>query len=554
VKPLAQEKSWEKDPGLWVIFFLYLLVAALTFNRGLFLSDEGYQLYYSWLLTRGQRIYKDFFLTVAPFNYLVQALLLEIFGPKLLVSRLYSALIGLAGFFSLAYISRKIIPGRYWLCSAGLCIIFSPNLFNFAQHAVMSKYYMVFSLALALVWLERGSLLAFFASGICAGIAGFSYQSLVAVAAAELCLGLWLRDRNKSRGWLGPALAFGAGFGLVALGVFIYLAEARLLEESFSLLVLGNRKKHVFDVFFRYILPAMALIAFLHIAPARLYFQKPRNRLIMAMVCQVVFIGFLVLALFRAGSNFFLASNMLSWVVPAALFASAFAFLLKQPRDHFRLFVFGTSICLFLAGLLGGYDIGHNLSSSLLLIPWFGFLCERIFRSGLKKLLLENALLPLLLLLMLLGLGTMLFWRWELWGEVEPLHRCTARLSLATARGIYTSPRQKRELEEVVSFIQNNSRAGDRILVYPNQLLIYFLAERVSLSRAPFFYYETTNLGELVKAAEAAGRSQGVVVLQLKQGKIFQPLESPQAELIIRELSQACAHRLELEDYLLCAL
>ena len=551
---MAQEKSWLKDPGLWVIFLLYLGVAALTFNRGLFLSDEGYQLYYSWLITKGQRIYKDFFLTVAPFNYMLQALLLKIFGVKLIVSRIYAALVSLAGFFSIAYISRKTVPGRYWLLGAGLCIIFSNNLFNFAQHAVMSKYYMVFSLALALVWFESGSLPAFFASGLCAGMASFSYQSLAAVAAAELVLGLWLKDRNKIRGWLVPGLIFCAGFAVIALAVFIYLARERLLQESFSLLVLGNRKKHVFDVSFRYLLPAIIIICFLNIAPAKIPFQKPRNKLILAGISQGLFILFLVFALVRAGSHFFIVSNMLSWIVPAALFALAFAFLSQGQKTRRQLLIFGVGAFLLLVGLLGGYDIGHNLSSCLLLIPWFGFLSERLVRSGRRKILQESASLPFLLLILLAGLATMLVWRWELWGQVEPLHRCTARLSLNSARGIYTSPRQKRELEAVVSFIQNNSRVQDPILVYPNQLLIYFLAERVSLSRAPFFFYETTNLGELAKAAELARQNKGLVIFQLKDGKLFQPLQSPQADSIIRNLSQACVREIELEGYKLCAL
>ena len=105
---MEQERSFFKQPWLWLIFSLYLALAAFSFNRGLLLSDEAFPLYYSWLITRGQKIYKDFFITTAPLSYLIQAWLIKIFGLKMIVSKINAALIGVAGFFAIAYISKKI--------------------------------------------------------------------------------------------------------------------------------------------------------------------------------------------------------------------------------------------------------------------------------------------------------------------------------------------------------------------------------------------------------------------------------------------------------------
>ena len=548
---MEKERSFLKEPWLWLIFFLYLALAAASFNRGLLLSDEGYQMYYSWLMANGQKIYKDFFLTVAPFAYMVQAALIKIFGVKLIVSRIYAAILGIAGFFALSYISKKAVPGKYWLLSAGLYIVFSNNLFNYSQHCVMSKYFFIFSLALALHWFDSGSLLAFFCSGLFAGMAGFSYQSLVAVAGAQMILCLWFKDKNHFRDWLKPAIAYGAGFTVIAAVVFIYLAQARLLEESLQLLVFGNRKQHVFVVLFKYILPVILAVCVLNFVPIRVRFKKYNT--VISAVMQGIFIVILCTILANAFENLSFTANVLSWILPVALFSAAFAYLSKEKASGRRMLAFYICALFFPIGLLGGYDIGHNLSSALLLIPWTGYLAEKLLKSSPGKIWAESAALPIMLVVLVAGLATMVVWRWELWGELEPLYRCNSRLELKTARGIYTSPEQKQELETLVAYLQKNTAAQDKILIFPNQLLIYYLAERVSLSKAPFFYYETTDLGELEKAAALSKTNQTPVIFQLKDGKIFQPLNSAKAEAIIEDLLKSCSQKIELKNYLICA-
>jgi hypothetical protein len=549
---LEPEPGFFREKWLWLIFAAYLTLVALSFNRGLFLSDEGYQLYYAWLMAHGEKIYKDFFLTVAPLAYMLQALLIKTLGPDLIYSRIYAALYGVACFFALAYISRKSVPGKWWLMSAGLIVIFSNNLINVSQHCVMAKYFFIFSTAFAILYFETGRLSAFFLSGLFAGAASFSYQSLAAAGLGQMVLILWYGKGRNLREWVKPVIIHGAGFGVVALIVFIYLARLHLLEESFNLTVLGNRKQHVFVVLFKYVFPAILAIFVLNFVPIRYKFKK-YNPVVSALM-QGVFILIAGSVLANAFENLSFAGNVLSWILPTALFAAAFAFLKRDGAAPIQLAVFYTSALFFWVGLLGGYDIGHNLSSALLLIPWTGYLFMKLWRSGAKKIIAESLPLALALALVLFGLLTMVVWRWELWGEVEPLFRCNSRLELKTAKWIYTSPERKNELETVVDYIVKNTGPEDRILVYPNQLLIYYLAERASLSKAPFFYYETTNLGELEKAAALSKKNQTPVIFQLQEGRLFQPLNSMKAENLIEDLEQSCLKKIRLPDYLICEL
>ena len=416
----------------------------------------------------------------------------------------------------------------------------------------MSKYFFAFSMALALYWFESGSLFAFFCSGLFAGMATFSYQSLAAVAAAQLILCLWFKDKHDIRAWVGPAAAYCAGFAVVAMIVFGYLAQKRLLEEAFQILVLGNRKAHVFVFLFKYILPAILLVAFLNYVPIRIKFNKSHAGI--SAILQGIFIIILGCLLVGAFKNFYVGANAFSWVLPAALFSATFAYLSKEKASGKQMLAFYISAIFFLVGLLGGYDIGHNLSSAMLLIPWTGYLAGKLFESGPRKIWAESAALPVLLLILLIGIATMVVWRWEIWGEVDPLYKCSSRLELKTARGIYVAPETKQELETLVAYIQNNTRPEDKILVYPNQLLIYYLAERVSLSKSPFFYFETADLGELEKAAALSKTNKTPVIFQLKDGKIFQPLNSAKAEAIVADLLKSCSSKIELKDYLICSL
>ncbi len=549
MRELDKKNRWIAEPRLWLIFLGYLLVAAFSFNRGLLLTDEGYQLYFSWRIASGEKIYRDFSLQVAPLSFFIQALLIKWFGPELIVSRLWALLIGTGGFFGIAYLSRKIVSGKSWLIGPGLYILFSNNLFNFAHYSVESKYYLLFSLALALAWLGSGSAISFFLSGMFAGMAACSYQSFAIIAFLELAAFLAGRDRKKIPGWKKPAAVFLLGAALSALPIAIYLGRERLLQETVSALIFSaGTKKHIYYFLLCRVLP----VSFAAVL-ATLALKKLWNLGGIAQVSAIVIL--ILVPVFLATFSFehpvFIAHG-LSLLVPLVLYALSFAYLRESPRLANLWPALGFCCLVLLVGLLSGYDLGHNLVSAIFLLPWIGFLFERWQEKG-RKILGWN--IPgLLVLALFLGCSLYLFLsRFETYREVEPIYRCRSRLELKTAQWIYTSPAQKAELEGLVGIIQKLTRPGDKILVFPNHLLLYYLSQRPSVSRAPYFYYELADLGSLSRAVDSTLSEKSPVIFQMRGGKIFQPLASERANLLTGKISLACRDKQLLGNYLICS-
>jgi len=547
---LNKERIWIKEPGIWLIFFLYLAAAAFSFNRGLLLSDEGYQLYFSWLISRGQKIYKDFFLQVAPLSYLIQALLIKIFGLKIIVSRIYALLLGIAGFFGIAYISKKIVPGRFWLASASLYIFFSNNLFNFSHYSVESRLELVLSLAFALSWFDSRRLIMMFFSGLFAAMAAASYQSFTALAGLELIIFIAFRDKDKNPDWLKPLAAYVGGFAVVGFAVGAYLAYERLLQEAFSALVFSATSKgHIYYALIHLVLPIMAAAVALTIFLSRPWHEGAAVRFLSSTAITLI-LG--IAGAYIIVKRTFILPHLISLLVVTAGFTLSAVYLEREGTKR-QWLVWAAGVGLFLLGLLSGHDLQHNLASSILLVPWAGFLVERWKRSSRIK---TPGLSPagIVVMVFLFAASIYLFaTRIEFYGDVEPLYRCNSALEIGTARGIYTSRAQKLELETLVRKTEELTKPGDKILVYPNYLLIYNLCLRASVSPRPYFFYELAEINALDRAVNAAIQSKSLVIFQLKNGEIFQPLESKRAGQLIAELSDSCSEKTALQNYLICA-
>jgi len=546
---LEQERSFFKDPRLWLIFFCYLGAGLISFNRGLLLADEGYELYFSWMIARGARIYKDFSLQVAPLSFLIQAALIKLFGFKLIISRIYALALGGVGFLAAGYLSRKLAPGRAWLISSALFIFFSNNLFNYAHYSVDSKFLLVAGLAFTVAALKSPGPWAALLAGVFMGAAVCSYQSFIIIAAAEAAL-LVIRKQD-ARGRVRALQLFLAGVLLVALPVLAYLAKARLLEETWTALVnSGATKSHVFRFLFIAVYPLVLVAGLATLLIKRLWSAGGWGRtasviLILAALGLSIVLGF---------HNPAPVPHLISLLAPAVLFTLAGSYLASDAGTIEQWTIWIISALLFLTGLQSGYDLAHNLSSALLVIPWVGFLASRLpLTERFKPWGLSAAGLGLAALIF--GASIFMFLtRAELFGEAPPLWRCTGRLDLATASGIYTTEEQARELEILVARINALARPGEPVLAFPSQLLLYPLSGHPSLSPAPYFYYELADLKQLSAAADRALAEKSVVVFQLQKGKIFQPLAGAQAREIIDHLAASCVEKTELKDYLVCRL
>jgi len=548
---LVQEKNWLGEKGLWLVFLVYFLVALASFNRGILLTDEGYQVIFAWLISRGEKIYKDYYLHVFPLSFLLQAILVKLFGFKLILFKIYSVLFGIAGFFSISYISRKIAPEKFWLISSSLYIFFSNNLFNFTLFSIESKLLLILSLCFGIAGLDSRKPAHWFGAGFFAAMAGFEYQTLFAIALVELILlCVFLRKKNW-RELFPPLIAFLSGFLLVSLAILIYLLHARLLQETLQVLFSYTwAKKHVWRQLVHLIFPLLLVNVLLIIAVKKLWQGKRASR-VFALVILFSALSALIYFWFKFPK---LLPHSLSLLVPTSLFSLSGIYLFDESRDSRLWLVFIISILLFLTGLFSGYNLGYNLTASILLIPWTGFLVQRWQKASRAKFFGLSPAGLALTVFMFSAFIYMFIFRTELDGEVEPIYQSRFALNLKTARGIYTSREKKAEMETLVKIIQERTRPDEKIFVFPNHTMLYPLSEREPIPRAIYFFYEIVELKNLEQAVADALDSRAVVVFQLQNGKIFQPVASKKADELIKKLSESCQEKILLKNYMVCEL
>jgi hypothetical protein len=437
------------------------------------------------------------------------------------------------------------------LAGPAVYIFFSKNLFDFCMYNVDSKFFLLFSAAFALAWLDGHRPRSMFLAGLFAGMAAFSYQALLAVAGVELVLALLLRNKTASPGWVKPLALFGAGFALVGLGVLLYLAEMRVAEEFFqTMLSSGGRKGYIWDLMLTRVFPVYLLCVGLTLAAERLRTRAVPGKIAAALVLAAS----LSLLYFFTRRNPLLFPHLISMLTPVVLFTVSGYYLVagKSPKPLW--FCWVLALAYFMVSMASGLDGGHAMSASLLLIPWTGYVLSGWQKTSRVKVFRLSPEGLLLLLFLLAGGFYSYLSRWELHGAAEPLYLCSAKMELPVARGIYTSPGQKQELETMVKKIDQFARPGQKILVYPHYHLIYVLARRLSCARGIWFSGELHDVNDLKAAAEKALAEKSVVVFQLENGKIFQPLASPKADAIIKNLSGSCTQKIWLQNYLLCPL
>lgn len=548
---MDSQRNWIKDPGLWLVFTLYLALGLYSFNRGLFLADEGYQVYFGSILARGAKVYKDFHVNTAPLSLLLYALLTRIFGLKIIVYKTFELLLATAGFFAVASLSRKIVPAKYWLLGSALYIVYSNNLYTFMIFTMEARNFLLLALALMVAWRESGDRRALFAAGFFASMAGFSNQSFGAIALVMAAAFLFFRDQKTSPGRLKPPAFFAAGFLVPALAIGVYLARERLIEEFVrTMLVSGpSSKQHVYHVLLTAIIPACAAASLVVLAGSRLWgLGRKAEAVALSLVAGIAALVFLSL------KNPALIPHLVSLLIPVGVLTLSGNGLAREKSPAGYWLIWSACVLIFAVGLLSGYDLAHNLQYGVFILPWIARIIARWQDApGRKIFRLRPAALASLALLFAAG-AYLVASRREFYGRVEPLWKCNSRLEIPAARGIYTSRGQKQELEALVQKIDQLCRPNEKILVYPNQMMIYSLAGRDSLAKMPYFYYELVEIQDLEAAAKKALASKSLVVFELEGGKIRQPIIGPQAARIVDRLSNACVEKIWLTNYLVCPL
>jgi hypothetical protein len=93
--------------------------------------------------------------------------------------------------------------------------------------------------------------------------------------------------------------------------------------------------------------------------------------------------------------------------------------------------------------------------------------------------------------------------------HAAPLREDTHALQAPRARGIWTDPAQGRAVDGVVEYIRSRTAENEPVFFFPNEPMLYFLAERPNPTYYGSFYWDTFPPGGEKSVVEAL-RGRGV--------------------------------------------
>lgn len=441
--PEKSARDWEIALLLFVASCAYLLIFRRFSNLN---PDEGITLQGAQLILHGQVMYRDFFYFVTPGSEYWMALLFKVFGSSILVAR--TALVIYGGLFSIfTYLLARRVSSRVHSIFAALpaVLIALPLPFD-ALHNWDSTLWALLALYCAVRFLERPAWGWAFGMGSLTAITCLFEQSKGAGLALGLVAGfvaLAWADRSGFRIETGSLVAMSVGCAWPFLLTVAYFAAHHALAPMISDLLWS----------FRYLSSGESL---------------PYGHVILLSSVLDSALGWRYFVLFLLSPRL-IVSALPIFALPVAVYSARRLRGRRQDRAPSRYYLLVSAV---LAGLLlstlgtGRPDADHILFQAPLFCLVLAWMAEagrsRFLRTakaiGGAYVMASFAGLALALISMSLAAG----------------HR------LETRRGVLLGSAAS---QAALNYTQNHVAAGERILVYPYQPLLYYLTGTFSVSR-----------------------------------------------------------------------
>jgi len=530
-----------------------LLVACayylLVFNRGFSAVDEGHCLLLVELFRKRFLPYRDFYFQHTPLSFWFQAMLFEIFGPALIVNRIYNLVQSLLLIWLFWAISRNLAAPPYRVIPPVIFIGFSLGFAPWNNYAVDSVFVDFLTLGALLRFCRTRRLAWLFTAGLLAGICFCIHQNSGGAAAFLTIFAVLLvvKERGRHAPWLGLAGSLAAGLIAPLLVLIVFARDGLALEFLQAAFLAGGTKSWVWRQIPRLILPALALFGLylgMMILAVQQIFRRP-TRPAWGWLASLVLLHLAGLAAILAFQKGPVALTAASLLTPFGLAALALYALRSdrgldpgQRRAVLLSAVFVIGMMVF--GTLSGFDFGHNLLYGVWSLVLVGYLAERVvcavpesWRSK-TRWALAGATATALLSGVALNLNNPLPPL-----SVEPLYQQTLPLNLSRARGLRVSPLLKEEAEGIVGTVQRETRPEDPIFVFPVGGIYYFLSDRQSGTYWTFLFFENFSRQDQPLLIEQIERAKIPLVI------VTDPEGSLGSLLYIREIQQVYGYILD---------
>jgi hypothetical protein len=103
-----------------------------------------------------------------------------------------------------------------------------------------------------------------------------------------------------------------------------------------------------------------------------------------------------------------------------------------------------------------------------------------------------------------------------------PRWKDTSPVNISVLAGMRTSPEQARVLEDTVDWIKQNSKPGEKIFVYPWDILLYYFSDRLPATYDTFLYFEIFNRPILIRVLRDLEKNKPRIAVVLMEGDKIQ--------------------------------
>jgi len=447
------------------LFLLLLFVFVLTWaHQGHIIIDCGREVYYPEEIVRGKVLYKDLFNIYGPFAYLFNALLFKIFSVKLSVIYL-SGIFTASGIILMIYLISRLFFEKLLSFSITLLSLviscFSFSIFNYIFPYSFGMSYGCLSCLISLYFLilfirNQTNYTLYYLSTFFAGIAVANKYEFIPYC--FIYLFLCFKNKLKFR------------VNIIALLSFLFmpvLCFGILFYQGLSVEALFNNFKDIYHM------SQTVTLRFFYISSG-LIFQKPtlsillRNCIKTALPLFFLYIGLYFFHKYKIKSIFALIIGVIfafkfisveTFIFLPFLIFILFCFFYKKTSFENKIFsisVLLMSLKVFWATAVNSYGV---FFIPILLIALISYLKKDFYKS-------------VIIYLFILSVGFFTF-NYNLKKEKT--------VPISSSKGlIYAQPVYNKTAQELVNYINANTKISDKVLILPEGLFFNFLTDRKS--------------------------------------------------------------------------
>lgn len=462
----------KKNIYFFGILLFAVLAVVITFQHNIgLIIDCGREAYYPQEILNGKVLYKDLFTIYAPFAYLFNAFLYKIFGINLNVLCAAGSVCAISIIAGIFLITEKLLNSKIAFCISIFAIvigIFPVHVFNYVFPYAFSMTYglaaFVFSLLFLICYINKKSNIYVYLSLFLAGLSVCCKYEFLPYLFVYVPVFLRLKPNFNVifKGLLS--------FGLIPEMCFAFLFAKGLtlhaLINSINIILnMSNTQtlkyfymhSGVFPHKFTVILVISTFLAlfvpfFVYITPI-LFKNKIKNRIV-PVIC--TYTAFCLMILFKNGLAYDIFFSM-----TIVLFFAAFANY-KKLLENLSLFVVVISVLLisikvFWGILLNSYGIYY--------LPFIIIAIAFIFKDRFTEEEWNHIAFYVLVLAFLIGFNN--------------LSLISAKKTvISTLKGKIFVEKKYETTNQLLDFIQKNTAKNDKIVIFPEGMMINFLSER----------------------------------------------------------------------------